>query len=386
MNSLLLTRHRNSSQQKKFEGFDFLRTIFSIAIVAYKTKIFDIAAILGLSNLAYILSGMLGAMAVPVFLQMSLFLFYYKNEKTGLSYFIKKRLPRLISLYLFWVGLITLFDIFFVGNFESIKIATSSPKSLVEFIVSGNNTPYFFFFSLIFVTIFAEILVLVTSRIKKTSIKIRMSYFLLFTSSILIFVCSLIDPIINNTGVQISWLNFLNNITRWDYTPFNFLPYVFTTAITAQEYREGKLEGITKWLKLKLYFLLFLASAFFILEWTLTSKGLLIQVDQGFLDHYMRLSLVFGSWLLLYLALLSKRKVPAIIQFISQCSLGIYGFHVFFTFKKPLPLGSIPFLGSIFQAVPVLEIIAAFVVTLLGSIGLTLLFRKIKWLRRFVSV
>ncbi|HEY9597301.1 MAG TPA: acyltransferase family protein, partial [Cyanophyceae cyanobacterium] len=329
-------------------------------------------------------SGMVGALAVPVFLQVSLFLFYCKSEKTGLSYFIRKRLPRLISLYLFWVCSITIFDILFVGGFESVRSATSSLKAFLEFIVSGNSTPYFFFFSLIFVTVIAEFITLLLGNLENSSTKIKLSYGLLFASSIMVFSFSTIQPILNYTGIQSSFLTTLNNITGWDYTPINFLPYAFTSAITMQEYKDGKLEKVTKFLKRKLYVLLALTLIFFTLEWVLTSKRLLIQVDQAPLDHYLRLSLLFGSWLLLYLALVSKRKVPAIVKLLSKCSLGIYGFHVFFTFKRPLPLTSIPFIGNWFQLIPVLQIFTAFFVVLLGSIALTVLFKRIKILKQFV--
>ena len=185
-------------KEKKFEGFDILRAIFSIAIVAYKTNFFYVPEILVSNDLtyalsAYVFSGMVGALAVPVFLQISLFLFYYKSEKTGFSYFIRKRLPRLILLYLFWVGLITIFDIFFVGGLEAVKGAASSLKAFLEFIVSGNSTPYFFFFSLIFVTIIAEGLILLFNKLEKASTKITINYCLLIASSLLIFVFSLLS-------------------------------------------------------------------------------------------------------------------------------------------------------------------------------------------------
>lgn len=163
---------------QRFESFDFLRAIAVIAIVAYKTKIFNIPEILapnsftyGLS--AYVLNGMVGALAVPVFLQISLFLFYLKSENTGVRYFFQKRLPRLISLYVFWVVSITLFDSLSGGGWNSIREIVSSLKSFVLFIISGNNTPYFFFFALIFVTVIAEILVLLFGRLEKTSTKKR---------------------------------------------------------------------------------------------------------------------------------------------------------------------------------------------------------------------
>lgn len=381
-----------AKKQQKFEGFDFFRGLFPLAIVAYKTKLFYLPAILIPSTFTYqisdyVLSGMIGALAVPVFFQISLFLFYYKSEKTDFSYFLQKRLPRLISLYLFWVGSVTLFDILFAGGIEQIRRATSSLKTFVEFIVSGNSTPYFFFFSLILLTTLAQILIQLFNKIKKNSIKINISYCLLFVTSLFIFTFSALEPIMNATGIQSSLLNLLNNIARWDYTPVNFLPYIFTSAITVQEYKEGKLEKVTKSLKIKLYILLALTLIFFALEWILTSQGLLIQVDQAPLDHYLRVSLIFGSWLLLYLGILLKPTVPPVIKFLSECSLGIYGFHVFFIFKRSyrvLSLSSIPVLANLFQAVPALEIIIDFLVVLFGSIALTLLAKKSKILKRFV--
>lgn len=378
-----------AKKEQKFEAFDFLRAIFSVVIVAYKTKIFNIPKILVPSAFTkafsdYVLSGIVGALAVPVFLQVSLFLFYSKSEKTGFKYFIQKRLPRLIYLYVFWVGAITLYDVLFFGGFEDIRKATSSIKAFSEFIMSGNSTPYFFFFSLIFVTILGEILVLLFSKIEKPATKINLSYWLLIVSCILVFSFSTIQPIIKYTGIESPFLNFINNLTGWDYTPVNFLPYVFTSAITAQEYKEGKLAQVTTFLRRKLSGLLGLTLFFFALEWILTSNGLLIQVDQAPLDHYLRLSLVFGSWLLLYLGIISKRQVPAIVKFLSYCSLGIYGFHVFFTFEKPLPLGSIPVFGNLLQAFPVLFILVNFSLVLGGSIALTVLFKRVKFLKQFV--
>jgi hypothetical protein len=372
-----------TKKDQNFKQFNFLRAVFVIVIVASKTKIFYLPETLMPNSFTYsfrgyILSGIVGALAVPTFLQMSLFLFHLKSEKLGIAYFFQKRLPRLISLYVFWVGSITLFDILFRGKFESLRKVTSSLKSFAEFVVSGNSTPYFFFFSLIFVTVITEIMILLFSRLRSPSAKTNISYCLLFASSILVFTFSTIEPIINHTDIQLSLLNFLNNITRWDYNPLSFLPYVFTTAIAVQEYNEGKLDRITKLLKIKLYFLLFLTTAFFILECTLTSKHFMIKIDRGPLDHYMRLSLVFGSWLLLYLALLAKYKVPAIVEFISKCSLGIYGFHVFFTFERAISFNNMPFLNNLFQAVPVLEILTGFFTALISSIILTLSFKRLK--------
>jgi hypothetical protein len=388
-------QHNNShlyspSKEKRFEGFDFLRAIFSISIVAYKTQLFYIPTLLVSSGLAYvlsdyILSGIVGAIAVPVFLQISLFIFDIKSNKIGSVYFTKNRLSRLIYLYLFWVTLIFLYDILFISKFVALSEKFSSLKQFILFIVSGNNTPYFFFFSLIVLTTCSEILISLFRNPEKQSQKTKLSYYLLGISCVWVFACSTLDPIIDRTGIQYPFLNGINNLTKWDYNPLNFAPYIFTAAITAQEYEEGKLQVFNKFIKQKVICLLGLALMFFILEWILTSNRFLIQVDQAPLDHYMRLSLLFGSWSLLYISLLSKPKVPAIVKFVSNLSLGIYGFHVFFVFKKPLSFDGIPVLKNIFQYFPALQILTDFLIVLFGSMALAFIFYNIKMTRKWVS-
>jgi hypothetical protein len=382
--------HKNLDINKqKFENFDFLRAIFSISIVAYKTNLFYVPTQLFSNRLTYafsdyILSGIVGAIAVPVFLQISLFIFDIKSYKIGYSYFIKKRFSRLISLYLFWLILITLYDVLFIDKFATISENFSSFKQIILFVVSGNNTPYFFFFSLIFVTIASEALIYFL-RILGTQLQTnKLTYYLLIVSCAWVFACSTLDPVIHFIGIQSSFLNAVNNLARWDYNPLNFLPYIFTAAITAQEYNDGKLQAFNKFIKQKLSCLLGLALMFFVLEWTLTSNRFLIQVDQAPLDHYMRLSLLFGSWSLLYIALLSRLKVPTVIKIVSNLSLDIYGFHVFFIYKKRLYFDEILQLKSL-QNFPVLQTFSAFFITLLGSMALSFIFGKIKFTKKWVT-
>ena len=139
-----------------------------------------------------------------------------------------------------------------------------------------------------------------------------------------------------------------------------------------QEFNEGKMESWSSPLKLKLHSLLSLSIFFTILEWNLFEKLL----------HYSRLSLVFGSWLLLYLALASPLKAPSSVKFLSASSLGIYGFHVFFTSYGSV--SNIGFLRNLFDAVPGLEILVGFIITLAGSIALTIILKKIRVLKNLV--
>ncbi len=356
-------------QSNKLEGFDFLRAFFSIAIVALHAELFKLAP----ANLSNILEANVTYLAVPVFFQISLFLFYIKSEASGFSYFFKKRLPKLVSLYLFWVGSKIIFDILLNGSFDQLKSNLSSPRQLFEFIVSGANSPLYFFFSLIFITFLAEIVILLIGKIRKVMTRVTYIYFSLILSCTLIVVFGVFGQFFdhfNDSGSRL--FQVLASLGEWDYNPLNFLPYIFTASIAVKDFRamESKEEAIN--LKPKVYALLFLFVVFSFVEWKYFNDLL----------HYARLSLVFGSWLLLYLAFLSNRKPSAVVKFISSVSLGVYTLHLFFTHGL---LASEPNVFSyVSQIFPGLATIAEFLVALFGSIILTLTFRKTKLLRSFV--
>lgn len=363
--------HPGNKQSQKLEGFDFLRAFFSIAIVALHSNLFSLKG-LGSLFIAKTLAADVAYLAVPVFFQISLFLFYIKSEKLGSSYFIQKRLPKLISLYLFWVTSKIVFDILFSGKSEPLKNSTASFKGFIEFIISGGSSPLFFFFSLAFITALTEVTILSFRKIKNASLKKSLLYFLLIASCALIFAFSLLSLPMASMAEGAKFLKSASSFSQWDYNPLNFLPYIFTTAIAAQEFNQGKLQGWNSKLKRRIYTLISLCLIFIVFEWNLSQELL----------HYSRLSLVFGSWLLLYLALLSTHKVPATVQFISGCSLGIYTLHLFFNqvFFKTHP----NILAPLSDISPSLAILLEFLIALSGSIFLTLLFRKVKFLKGFV--
>jgi len=358
----------------RFESFDYLRAIFSVAIVADHVALFDLVTILGITTFSDILYANVSCIAVPVFFQISLFLFYIKSESLGFQYFAQKRFPKLISLYLFWVTSKVVFDLLLSGESEALTVGTSSFRKFIEFAVSGGNSPFYFFFALIFITVLAEVLVFLFRKVESISEKLKVAYFLLVCSCILIFYLSIVGLLAGRAAGQpeAGVSSFISSLALWDYNPLNFLPYIFTAAIAVQEFNLGKLNQLNRALKTKLGILLCLFLMFSTFEW--------IVLDD--LLQHKRLSLVFGSWLLLYLALLSTQKVPAIVKFISSCSLGIYAFHVFFT--SGLFLYNPKLLSAIAQISPQVEVLTKFLITLVSSIILTCLFRRIRILRYFV--
>jgi len=372
--SINFDSYSEKAQTYKLEGFDFLRAIFAIAIVVLHSRLFMVVEGFKIGSLSVvdILNANVVYIAVPVFFQISLFLFYIKSEKMGSGYLLQKRFPKLISLYFFWVISKIVFDIFLKGKSESLQNSTSSVRSFIEFIVSGGNSPLYFFFSLAFITALTEVLVLSFGKIRKNPIKIITLYSLLFISCALVFLFALLRLIPDDGTGGVGLFQAASNIAKWAYNPLNFLPYIFTTAIVVQEFNSGKLKKNNSKLKLKLYSLFFLFLIFTVLEWNY-SKELL---------HYSRLSLVLGSWLLLYLALLSTRKPSGIVRFISGCSLGIYTFHLFFThgfFEMDLNV-----FRTLDQIFPNLVFLIEFSIALIFSVLATMLFRKNNFLKDFV--
>jgi len=363
----------NKHQEERFEGFDFLRAIFSVAIVALKTNLFLVAEILISGSFAYALMAKVAYLAVPVFLQISLFLFYLKSHKFGFFSYLQKRLPRLISLYLFWVIAKVIFDLIVFKQTEQIQSAIASPKRLIEFIISGAHSPFFFFFSLIFLTTLAAAFSVVFKKFQQGSTKLAVKYCLLLASCFLVFALSMTEITVNHlSNSPPTWVRSISSLAFWDYNPLCFLPYLFTTAIAAQDFNEGRLRKGTLPFNFRIYTLLFLSIFFAVLEWHFFEKLL----------HYSRLSLVFGSWLLLNLSLSNTRKPPTLIKFLSSCSLGIYGFHVFTDYF--LSAENNAFLRDTFKTFPGVEVVVGFVLVLTSSIILTLIFKRVKVLKNYV--
>jgi surface polysaccharide O-acyltransferase-like enzyme len=91
-------------------------------------------------------------LAVPVFFQISLFIFYNK-QAIDQSYFRKKKLQDLLIIYSIWmsIGLVVNSlvskgeDLFALDNLENLTI----------FFISGSRPELYFLFSLIFLTVLA---------------------------------------------------------------------------------------------------------------------------------------------------------------------------------------------------------------------------------------
>jgi hypothetical protein len=356
----------------KLAGFDFLRAVFSIAIVADHTGLFALATVGGSSTVTNLLYANFSYIAVPVFFQISLFLFCIKSTRSSLLPLFKHRIAKLVYLYLAWViPFILLKTLFVEGSAEIAKLTSLNARGWLEFIISGGNSPFYFFFSLIFLTCLVSLFILISRKIDSASSIVKLNYSLLGICCVAIFFSSIVNLMPIDTRLN-PILSTIDNLVQWNYNPLNFLPYIFTAAIVADEFDRGNFVAMTPALKFKLWSLFGLFLAFTLLEWTLLDR----------LMNYSRLSLVFGSWLLLDLALLSTRKVPAPVRFISEHSLGLYAVHLFFTH---IILISHPNLFGLFSDfIPGLGIVVAFLLAIGGALALTFLFKQIGGLRSLV--
>jgi len=356
---------KNKELSSRFEGFDFLRAFFSIVVVALHANIFNILSTekLKLVDVANVLNINFGYLSVPVFLQISLFLFYINREKYGQKYFSQKRLPRLVSLYFFWSLLKIIFDFVLNKNTEIFRTVFSSTSDTFLFVISGGHTIFYFFFSLLFTTTICEFLVIFEEKRKIKLNSVKLSYLLLFLSCVLIFCFPLIDIYFNKKEV----FTYVAN-------PLNFLPYVFTAKIVAQEFISNKLKKLTSSLSINLSLLFAFCVSLIIFEWIFLKD---LPHYSRLFPNYSRISLVFVSFFLLYISVLSTRSVPTIINFISKYSLGIYGFHIFF-------IDYVVLFDNLSPLLPSLITITKFVIALLGSIVLSLVFKKFKLTKEFV--
>ncbi|WP_285719165.1 acyltransferase [Pelosinus sp. IPA-1] len=288
-----------------FSGFDYLRAFCAIAVVATHTTIFGqtdmyinkgVHFIVTLAEIFYVNVLLL---AVPIFIQISLFLYVTKRKTT--ADFIK-RIKSILVLWFFWIFVNALFT----------GISIPQPSLWLQFFLTGGGSIFYFFSELLILVVLAELML----KIKKTTDE---RYFIgitvfLFAISLMVFF---IKPEI---------LNFVKCDPQYLYsywTPTNFFPYVFSTILIS-------------WLaekkpKLTVYIipvvLLYIVMSF--IEWmTLPDIRYVAQNGYAF-PTYGRTSVVLAASFLVIFFSLNHYRVPKIIQFFSDNSLAIYGIHMF---------------------------------------------------------
>ena len=112
------------------------------------------------------------------------------------------------------------------------------------------------------------------------------------------------------------------------WNPIFFIPYIFSASILVLV-DENTESGLTKYFyKMRFLFILILISSFILLSWLEWQIFNAPSIFGGYLlPPYARASLVIGSFLVCYCAILYKGKSSKLVDELSQESLGIYLLH-----------------------------------------------------------
>lgn len=301
----------NADQQDFIEGFDYLRVFFTFTVVVlhsyglsfisdfgeFPTKVVEV-----IYNFCLL--------AVPVFITMSLLLFYKKIDSDKYFFY---RLRHLTRIYLSWMFLGAIFNAFFHEPGARVSLF-----GILKTLISGTRPELFFLFSLIFCTV-------ITFLNYKLQLNLISQFLLLLFSSILLYVFCYLSILTGNPIFCVYW------------NPLNFLPYIFSAYIIndlTKKHGNSYFINQPYILYLTLLFFYILLS---IIEWRYLSLPLYQPYN---LPPYTRFSLVIGSNLIILLALNFKRKAGSYISILSRNTQGIYLTHAYvidFISFTPLP-------------------------------------------------
>jgi peptidoglycan/LPS O-acetylase OafA/YrhL len=259
------------------------------------------------------------ALAVPAFFLISLFLFGVRAE--GNQSYFSNRIVRLVYMYSFWV---IVWGLYFGGLQDLPRYVWHMDiRSAVEWIVTGNHSVHYFLFSLILLTCAFYV-----CRKLPTS-----ALWLLLCGSLLIIV---VVPVVVMNEPRLSIL-----VANW--SPMNFLPYVFIAALVSRKAgEEGWLSSF--WFKIFIAVILVLTIVAAICEWLwLPSQNHWTYNVGCAIPSYTRLSVVGGTSAVFLLSFLVRRSSWRWVGFLADYSLGIYCLHWFVIrmyqefFGTPLP-------------------------------------------------
>lgn len=293
-------------------GFDYVRALFAILVVVWHAGgVSFLGEINSYSqnsvNIFYYNICLLG---VPVFFSISLFLFY-KKQLISQTYFPRKRLMGLIRLYSIWM---------FVGiAFNSLLsrgdylLGLLHIRSLLSTIVTGSRAELFFLFSLIlisYLSFFNSKYLLVQKN------KFWIQLVLTLISLLVLIFLSFYTLVTHQTIFSAYW------------NPVCFVPYIFSSSILAL-IDENTESNLTEYLyKRRFLFIFSLFSGFLLLSYLEWQVFNVPNTFGGYLlPPYARASLVIGSFLVCYCAILYKGKSYSLVRDLSQDSLGIYLLH-----------------------------------------------------------
>jgi len=299
----------SSGRNGFYYGFDYLRAIMPIGVVALHMEVFGRHTLHGpqeyrshIFSLPDLINYQVLCLAVPIFFLVSLFLFSEKAHNNR-GYFLR-RAERLVYIYIFWL---TLFILWRGGMHRMLPVY--DVKHFVILVMSGGPSAFYFFFSLLFLTCIAFFALKLPRRI--LWLFLAVSVMLLWFMPYLVFRTDLYSSL----------------VAAWN--PANFLVYVFVAVLVSKYRAHSHFSPSLKSFRIMMLVLtlVFLSSSVFEWHWMVNERN--FASNQHIIPPYTRLSVAAGSSLIFLLSLYISRPPASWIKFLSDYSLGLYCFHLF---------------------------------------------------------
>jgi surface polysaccharide O-acyltransferase-like enzyme len=314
---------KNGDRPVYFYGFDYLRILFALFIIAWHIKLLGMDELFSpmkgsnfIPSLSDIIYCNIFLVAVPLFILVSLFLYIF-NHKTKKNYFVK-RSKHILFLYVFWT-LVTTIGLL-VASRIGLSVALKQVITLheifsVEYILSGGNSVTYFLIEILIMTLIVEVMLQLKQRIKPIHFNI-LTVLLFGVSCILMAVMSTIS------GLFDSHIAFLFLVY---YSPLNFLPYPFLALILYDLYNRNS-SILNRWQNMLIFLVMVLL---IIVEWKTLPSNILLVADYFLLPQNSRLSLVFASVLLFVFFINFNIYGGKTVKMLSETTLGVFLLHNF---------------------------------------------------------
>lgn len=298
--------------------FDYLRVFFCLAIVAWHSKAMGITDVFEQdkietfrTTIVDILYFNIFLLGVPMFMLIGIYL-YVVNRQSKERYF-SKRWKHLLITYLFWV-------LFTIAVLDPNGIRWENLTDW-EYLLRGGKHHIYFIAILSGLTVVTELL-LAAKRFINHKLFMSIQYLLLLLNLLFIIyrfpLAEIYFPNTKHIGAVLSY-----------YSPFNFLPYVFS-GIIIYFHRDR----IVKYVNVKTLLLFAtIIAAVAAYEWAYLPNRLNMVFEGVAVPEYAKISIFLSAVLLLVGSMKYNFSPPKYIKFASDLTMGVYLIHYYLILK-----------------------------------------------------